>query len=86
VRVRLESGEEGEASKLDSNVLTLLVPRAFAPGSPIRFVLFFDAGERALEGRALGSKRVSEGGFEVRLRFVNLRKAERQLLMSQLGC
>jgi hypothetical protein len=85
MRVRLESGEEGEAAKLQSNVLTLLVPRAFAPGSPIRFVLFFDADERAFEGRTLGSKRVSAGCFEVRLRFVNLRKSERELLMSRLG-
>ena len=86
MRVRLDSGEDGEAMKLESNVLTVRIPRAFAPGSPIRFVALLDADERPFEGRTLGSKRVEEGSFEVRLRFVNLRKAERELLMDRLGC
>jgi len=40
-----------------------------------------DAEARNFEGRAIGSKRVDEAHFEVRLRFVNLRRADRGLLV-----
>ena len=60
-------------------------PRAFAPGSPIRFALVLPDEARPLEGRALGSKRVDNDHFEVRLRFVNLRRADRELLLRELA-
>jgi hypothetical protein len=75
----LESGEEGEAMSFDGNTLTLLSRRAFAPGAPIRFSSFGEV-ERSFEGRTLGSRRVDDGRFEVRLRLVNLRRADRELL------
>ena len=57
---------------MDGTVATLLSPRAFAPGSPIRLRVEQDGEERALEGRTIGSKRVHGERYEVRLRFVNL--------------
>jgi hypothetical protein len=80
----LDSSEEAEALSFDGTVLILRSPRAFAPGSPIRFVALSEEGERPLEGRALGSKRIDEQ-FEVRIRFVNLRKEARELLLRRLG-
>jgi len=86
VKVRLESGEEAEARTLDGNVLTLRSPRAFAPGSPIRFsVTLDDQDPRSFEGRALGSKRTDDEGFDVRMRFVNLRRGDRERLAARLG-
>jgi len=84
VKVRLDGGEPGEAKSFDAGILTLLSPRAFAPGSPIRFSFAVDGVERRLEGRTLGSKRVDDLQFEVRLRFVNLRRADRALLLQEL--
>jgi len=86
VKLRLDSGEEAEARTLDGNLLTLRSPRAFAPGSPIRFrALFDDGGAQSFEGRTIGSKRAEDGGFDVRMRFVNLRRGDRERLATCLG-
>ena len=85
MKLRLESGEDAEAIDFDRNLMKLLSPRAFAPGSPIRFRASSDAGDRIFEGRVLGAKRVDETHFEVRMRFVNLRREDRELLASRLG-
>ena len=85
MKLQLESGEEGEAQSLDGNTLTLLSPRAFAPGSPIRFSVAVEDQRRSFEGRTIGSKRVGGDRFEVRLRFVNLRRADRALLLESLA-
>jgi len=84
VKIRLDSGEDAEARTFDGALLTLLSPRAFAPGAPIRFVLVLEEGERPFEGRAIGSKRVDDSQFTVRMRFVNLRRSDRELLLHQL--
>lgn len=83
MKLRLESGEEAQATAIEANLLTLLSPRAFAPGAPIRFSTLGEA-ERSFEGRTIGSKRVEDGRFEVRMRFVNLRRADRELLLGEL--
>ena len=85
MKVRLDTGDEGEAKSLDGNTLTLLSPRAFAPGSPIRFSVAVHDDSRSFEGRTIGSKRVDPERFEVRLRFVNLRRADRELLLQGLA-
>jgi len=84
MKLRLENGEDAEATAFEANRLTLRSPRAFAPGAPIRFETTDDE-PRSFEGRTIGSKRVEEGCFEVRLRFVNLRRGERELLVQKLG-
>jgi hypothetical protein len=83
VKLRLATGEEGEAIAIDGNLLTLLSPRAFAPGAPIQFSTLGEA-ERSFEGRTIGSKRVEDGRFEVRMRFVNLRREDREALQREL--
>jgi hypothetical protein len=86
MKVRLESGEQAEARGFDGNVLTLRSPRAFPPGSPIRFTVAVEEEvARSFEGRALGSRRADEIGFEVRMRFVSLRRVDREWLVARLG-
>jgi len=85
VKVRLESGEDAEAVAYDGNLLTLRSPRAFAPGAPIRFKTASEENVGSFEGRTIGSKRVDDQCFEVRLRFVNLRRGERELLLRKLA-
>ncbi len=85
MKLRLDSGDDAEARTFDGAVLTVLSPRAFAPGAPIRFSATADGESRSFEGRAIGSKRVDDVHFEVRLRLVNLRRANRELLAARLG-
>jgi hypothetical protein len=84
VKVRLDGGEDAEALAFDGTTLTMLSPRAYAPGAPIGFSATTDDQARSFEGRALGSKRGDDGRFEVRMRFVNLRRADRELLSDRL--
>jgi hypothetical protein len=84
VKIRLDSGEEAEATAFDGNLLTLRSPRAFAPGAPIRFKTA-DESARPFEGRSIGSKRIDDQRFKVRMRFVNLRRSDRELLIQGLG-
>jgi len=85
VNLRLESGQDAVGLAFDGNLLTLTSPVAFAPGSPIRFSAIGEEGDRKLEGRVLRSKRVGQQQFEVRLRLVNLRREDRELLLTILG-
>jgi hypothetical protein len=84
MEIRLQSGEDAEARAFDGTLLTLLSPRAFAPGSPVRFTTTIEGEVRNFEGRTIGSKRVDDGRFEVRMRFVNLRRGDRELLIHRL--
>jgi hypothetical protein len=85
MKLHLESGQEAEAQSLDGNVLTLRSPRAFAPGSPIRFTATLGEGvDRFFEGRTIGSRRADDEVFEVRMRFVNLRRRDREALAAHL--
>ncbi len=87
MKLRLESGHDALGLTFDGKLLKLTSPLAFAPGSPIRFrfTAIVEAGERSFEGRVLGSKRMDEQGFEVRLRLVNLRRDDRELLLKNLS-
>jgi hypothetical protein len=85
VKVLLDGGEEGEAVAFEGNLLTLLSPRAFAPGSPIRFTVSVEEATRSFEGRTIGSRRVDGERFEVRMRFVNLRRLDRELFAQRLA-
>jgi hypothetical protein len=84
MKVRFDTGDEGEATSFDGNVLTLLSPRAFAPGAPIHFSAACGQKASGFEGRTIGSKRIDEHRFEVRMRFVNLRRADRNVLLREL--
>jgi hypothetical protein len=85
MEIRLLTGEMAEARTVDGNLVTLLSPRAFAPGSPIGFSATFDEGERAFEGRTIASKRLDDQRFEVRMRLVNLRRDDRERLLRGIG-
>ena len=83
MKLRLDSGEDAHPIRFDGNLLILHSPRAYAPGAPIRFALVLEE-DHPVEGRTIGSKRIDDGVFEVRLRFVNLRRADRELLTQAL--
>ena len=84
VRLVLERGGEARAESFDGKVLSCVSPRAFAPGAPIRFRAELPSGERALDGKSLGSKRREDGAFTVRMRLVSLRREAREALVEAL--
>lgn len=75
-------GAEGHAISFDGEFLIAVVARAFAPGTPLKGSITLVAGEISIEGRATGSKRTAEGTYEVRARIINLRKSEREALVT----
>ncbi len=85
MEVSLPTGECAELLAVEGSIATLRSPRAFAPGSPMRFTAAFEETERCYEGRAIGSKRRADQTFEVRMRFVNLRREDRDALLGAIG-
>lgn len=85
MKVRLQSGEVARAIRMDGQVLVLLSPRAYAPGAPISFSIESAESGAAFEGRTIGSRRQADGTFEVKVRLVNLRRADRDRLVHGLS-
>lgn len=85
MKIRLESGEDCEGLSFDGKLFRFAGPRAFAPGAPLRLLVELVDGSRALEGRSLGSKLREDQRYEVRMRFVNLRRELREALVLALG-
>ena len=80
--ISLDSGERAITTAFDGTVLSFLCSRAFAPGSPIAFRAELAGRTSAFEGRCLGSKRIDANRFEVRMRFVNLRRRSREAFIA----
>ncbi len=84
VAARVEGAEGTAVALQNGELITMRLSRPFAPGTPFEGVLVVDGVETAIEGRASGSKRTSDGVFEVRARLVNLRKEDRERLTAAL--
>ena len=78
MEISLDSGERAATTAFDGRVLSFVSSRAFAPGSPISFRTELAGKTSAFEGRCIGSKRIDAARFEVRMRFVNLRRGDRE--------
>ena len=85
ILVELPTGDRAEAEALDGEVLTLRSPRPFAPGTPLRLEVSLDTARCTVESKTVGAKRRADGTFEVRLRLVSLRRADRALLAEALS-
>ena len=79
----LATGEEAELEAFEGRSATLASPLAFPPGAPVAFTAWLEQGPTRLEGRSLGSKRRADGRFQVRMRFVNLTKRDRDALAAR---
>lgn len=80
----LEDGREAELLGLDGEIVELVSPRAFAPGAPLGLRARDPEGPLELRAKSLGSKRREDGRFDVRVRLVNLRRADRERLCRAL--
>ena len=81
---KFSTGQEGEVLGYDHPVLRFVSPIAFSPGKPMTFRLVSAHGELDMQGKSIGSKRRTDNRFDVRVRVVNLRRTERELLESLL--
>jgi hypothetical protein len=77
VRVRIAGAHDGTLLELVGLQLRLRSPKAFPPGQPLTLQLPPDV---TLEARTIGSKRLDEDGFELRVRLINLSKDTRAAL------
>jgi len=75
----------GRVTAFSGERLSLVAEGAFAPGAPLR--LRVRSGERSedIEGKSLGSKRLSDGGYRLDLRVFNLRRAQREWLCAVIS-
>ena len=80
--VRIAGEHDGELLELSGLQLRLRSPKAFPPGQPLTLQLPPDV---KLEARAIGSKRLDESSFELRVRLINLRKDTREALERMLA-
>jgi len=79
------AGEPGEAVAFDgTELLSLIAPRAFAPGAPIEVAVALGEAGFTLHGKARGSKRRDEGRYLVQMRLISLRREAREALRSAL--
>lgn len=82
VHFRVSTGEQGTVSDFEEPVMTLLSRKAFSPGQPLALTLVAGDTRLVLQGKTIGSKRYLDDRYLVRVRVVNLRRAERNLLQS----
>lgn len=85
VAVELGDGGRGEALRFEREVLELVLPRVFAPGAPFSLSVELPGGAVALSAKTIGSKRLDDGRFDVRVRLTNLRRSERERLVAALA-
>lgn len=75
--VRIADAYDGELLRFEGQQLCLCSPKAFPPGQPLALRL---EPELRLEARAIGSRRLPDGRFELRVRLINLTKDAREAL------
>jgi hypothetical protein len=85
VAVRFAPEGEGEAVGLDNEMLRLISSQAFAPGTPLAFTVVAGDEQLELSGKTRSCKRRADGRFDLGVRLVDLRRAERKTLQRMLG-
>lgn len=84
MNIRLADNSNGTAVAFHNGVLSMRVPVALAPGSPVRLQLVSEA-PIELDGRTVTARRDDDGWFFVEVRLVNLRRELRQFLDASLS-
>ncbi len=84
VPLRDRHGDTLELVSFDGKQFELVGPRAFAPGQPLVLEMSLGPGYR-LELKSTGSKRRTDGRFDIRARATTLAKGARDALEQALG-
>jgi hypothetical protein len=85
VTIRFDDGQEGEALALDGERLSLVSPRAFAPGEPMRLELALPDTPLAVAAKSGGSRLRDDRRFDVIARLVSCRRSDRDRLARALS-
>jgi hypothetical protein len=81
IPLRVGTDLAGVAVGYDGARLQFVVPKAFPPGQPLQLTLLpTDEPALLLAARSVGSKRRSDGAFDVQARLVSLDRAARERL------
>jgi len=82
IEVLLPSGESAKGVAWSQEVLTLICPHAFAPGQPVELRASREGAVEGvtLVGKSAGSKRRSDGAFDVQVRLHTVRREQRAWL------
>jgi hypothetical protein len=78
--VEIAGEHAGSLLAREGMLLTLVSPKPYPPGQPLRLSLILPDGSLPREGRSLGSKKRQDGSYELRLRLINLRREGREAL------
>ena len=78
--VVVNDGARGHAVSYAAERIELVLDRAYPPGCPLSFTLTLGESALRLEGKAIGSKRLDDGRFDVRLKLTSLRREDRSAL------
>lgn len=79
VTLRDRHGDILELVDFDGKAFELVGPRAFAPGQPLVLEMAFGMGHR-LELKSTGSRKRSDGRFDIRARATTLTRSAREAL------
>jgi hypothetical protein len=78
--LRDRHGDTLELVAFDGKAFDLVGPRAFAPGQPLILEMPIGVGHR-LDLKSVGSKRRSDGRFDIRARATTLTRGAREALL-----
>ena len=81
----LADGGAGEVHAIDGEWLDVFLPRAFAPGTPIRAEILLGADARLPIDAKVVRVRADGGGFVARIRLQSMRGQERERIRAALG-
>lgn len=84
ILLRDRHGDSLELVAFDGKAFELVGPRAFAPGQPLVLEMSLGVGYR-LELKSTGSKKRSDGRFDIRARATTLAKGARDALDQAFG-
>lgn len=84
LKAETEAGATVEVAAFDGNFSTFHSPRAYVPGQPVTLEVALETPCR-VEGRTIGSRRIAEGVFEIRIRLVSLTRDTRERMLAAMS-
>ena len=80
ISATIDDTHEASVLSCDGQVLCAICSVAFPPGRPLELELRLPEQEVTLVGRCIGTKKRTDGAFDLRMRLTNLRRETRETL------
>jgi hypothetical protein len=85
IAINITGAGPAVATGIGGEIVSLVSPKAFAPGQPLTFTLAAELAGVEFQAKSLGSKRRADGQFDLRVRLVNLSRSSRERLTAILS-